>query len=110
MDTMEQFVTRSTCTAVVLGRDNQFLLAYLDGKAIPDADRELANARGYLFCGLVGLIGGKIEIECEPFSDAEVIVLYAALAFAQNLQGTPTKGDSVSWCESLASLKDPRGS
>ena len=83
------------------------MLCYLSEREISEADRLVANIRGYLFCGLVGMIGGKIEIEHEPFLEAKVLVLIAALRFAQDL-GIPAKGDAVSWLENLHKLEDVR--
>jgi hypothetical protein len=110
MDTMEQFVCRSTITAAVLGNGNEFLLCYLYAQPVlSDADRLIAEMRGYCFCGLVGFVDGRVEVECEPFLEAKVIVLHAAITFAQNLSAPNTaKGDSLSWLENLHKLEDPR--
>ena len=109
MDAMETFVTRSTITAAVLGRGNQFLLAYLNEKAISESDRLLALERGYVFCGCIGLVDGHVEVEHEPFLEAKILTFYAALRFAEDLHAPKTaNSDAVSWLENLHKLEDPR--
>jgi hypothetical protein len=109
MDLMEQFVTRSKISAAVLGRGNQFLLAYLNEKEISEPDRLLANERGYFFCGCVGLVDGRVEVECELFLEARILTLRAALRFAENLYAPKTAHvDRVKWLEDLHKLEDNR--
>jgi hypothetical protein len=109
MDSMETFVTRSTITAAVLGRGTEFILCYLDGEILSDAERLLATERGYVFVGCVGMVNNRVEVECEPFLEAKVLVLIAALRFAENLYAPKTmEGDAVPWLKNLASLEDTR--
>jgi hypothetical protein len=106
---MEKLVLRSTCTAAVLGRGDNFLLVYLDGKSIPEAEMLEANTQDFLFRGVVGLVNGRVEVECEPVLEAKLIVLRAAIAFAQNLTAPRVpNGDAVSWLENLIRLEDDR--
>jgi hypothetical protein len=109
-DLMAQFVSRSTTTCAVLGKGSEFILCYLDAQQVlSDVDRELANARGYRFCGLVGLQNGRVEIAVEPFPEAQVLVLIAALRFAENLRVPKTAhDDSLKWLEDLHKLEDDR--
>ena len=106
MDAVKELVTNSQNPAAILGNESGFLLAYLDGQQISESDRAIANLRGYYFAGAVGLIGGKVEIAPEPFLECKLIVLVAALEYANRL--TASKGESVSWLERLMLLPDTR--
>lgn len=55
------------------------------------------------------MIPGKVEVEYEPFLEARILVLRAALRFAEDLHAPkPAKDDAVSWLETLHKLEDDR--
>jgi hypothetical protein len=109
MDAQEQLVWDSEISMAVVGKGGDFVL--IDLGEVDDDVTKLALARGYAWCGVLGVKDGQPCANCEPNPDAALTMMHAALAFAQKVADRlrpPQKGDAVEWLESLYRLPDPR--
>jgi hypothetical protein len=108
MDASEQIAWSSELAWAVLGKGAEFVLIDLTGP-IDDATTATALAKGFTYCGVMGVKDGQAGVKCEPTLDAAVTMTHAALAFAAQMAGrTEPKGDSLEWLERLYMLPDPR--
>jgi hypothetical protein len=100
----------SEISVAVLGKGGDFVLIRLDGE-IDASATDAALARGFSYCGVMGVKNGQASVRCEPNPDAAVTMLHAALAFgtqvAERLRPQP-EGDGVEWLERLYQLPDTR--
>jgi hypothetical protein len=112
MDAHEQLAWDSEAgvSVAVLGKGEDFVLISLDGQ-IDEAATATALAKGFSYCGVLGIKNGQAAVKCEPDSNAVYTMMHAALAFAaqvaERLREKP-KGDAVEWLESLYRLPDTR--
>jgi hypothetical protein len=90
-------------------KECEFELVYLDN-GLTNFDRVDAAKRGLCFLGCVGLVDGKIEIDVahEDSTLCKLIVLRAAVLFANNLSREREAGDSLQWLQQLHALPDTR--
>jgi hypothetical protein len=109
----ETLVTSSRISAVVLGRENDFALFWLND-AVTDTARANATARGLRYCGVIALSkAGEIAVALEQGdTEAALCIARASSAFAlrviEELRRSVGKSDAVAWLENLHNLKDPR--
>ena len=117
-DALQRYVLRAEHVAAVIGRGGEFLLLNLDG-CIGDDVRTLANEKGFTLCGVIGITGGVVGAECDPHPDSLRIMVNAGIALAGAIAGQRaralagvrdegSKGDSLSWLNSLHALSDTR--
>jgi len=95
----------------VLGRGESYLLVDLDAP-LPQEVMDDAARRGYAFCGVLGIIGGKATAKCERDPQAACTMLHAALGFvaltADRLRSKPKDGFAA-WMQRIMELPDARG-
>jgi hypothetical protein len=117
MDATETLVSNSRISAVVLGREDDFALFWLNDEPISAAASADATARGLRYCGVIALSkAGEIAVELEPGdTEAALCIARASTAFAlravEEIRRTVRgASDSAAWCAKLYALKDPRTS
>lgn len=110
-DTTEQLVLDAEISAGVLGnREGEFVLLWLD-KPLDQLVVAAAEDRGLVYCGALGVLGGRAVVEPGQDLGVERALLYAGLEFArtvaERLKPEP-KGDGVFFLETLYQLPDTR--
>jgi|SRR5581483_193298 len=108
MDAIEQLVSAATLSAAVLGKSNGDVhLVYLGDPDTAASAVKDPGLHGYGFCGVVGLVDGRITLEYEP--GCHLVALLGVFEFAQRLMSTPApQDDSVQWLRKLYALPDER--
>jgi hypothetical protein len=106
MDQQEQLAWDSKTSVAVLGKGSEFVLIPLDGTPAP-ASRQLAEVRGYHYCGILGYRNRKVEAVCEPNPNAALTMLHASLKFAEAVCATAAPA-AEDWMERLYQLPDTR--
>ncbi len=109
-DSIQQFVKDAELCVAVLGKQENFIFVDLIGKLSEDAS-DAALAKGYQFCGVLGLYGGVAGARCEPGPENLQTMVHAGLAWAQIVAAKlkpHAKGDEVAWLEALHELPDTR--
>ncbi len=81
MDAIEQLVWDSDEAAAVLGRGEEHTLVPFDGAGIPEAVTKNGHRRGFQFCGVLALVGGRAAAKCEPDPESLAVMVLAAIAF-----------------------------
>jgi len=110
----EKLAATAEICAVVLGRGGDYVLVRIDGDAPVDtALTATAAAKGFAYCGTLGIVDGKPAAECEPNMDAAFTCTMAAFEFArmaapQIRMTAVAEDDFRQFAESLWSLTDPR--
>lgn len=110
MDAPERIAMTGEVSVAVLGKGADFVLIDITGP-IDDAATTAALAKGFSYCGVMGVKDGEAGVKCEPNADAAFTMMHAALAFASQIAGRITekpKGDSREWLERLYTLPDMR--
>jgi hypothetical protein len=112
MDATEQLAFESEICCGVLGNGRDFVLIHLgtqggmDQKAV-----EEAIAKGFVYCGILGVKDGQAGVQCEPDPGCIHTMMYAALGFARivadRLREQP-KGDGAEWLGRLYQMPDTR--
>jgi hypothetical protein len=108
LDAQEQLVCDSEVSVAVLGKGRNFVLVPLQDRELDATELVETQSRGFFFCGVLGIKDGQPSAECSD-PDAAIVMMHAALAFAQEMAGRlRPKDDSAAWCERLHALQDPR--
>ena len=107
MDATEKLVFESEISAAVLGKGDEFVLVNLAhyDQAVPDA----ARARGYHFCGVVGLMNGRLSLEIASPDPESVRLMAFALREFTDMCAANSKPDAFAdWMTKLHELPDTR--
>ncbi len=105
MNLREQIAMQDKHSVAVLGNGEEFVLVALDGP-IESAMSE-GKARGFVYCGCMGVIDGRAVIQCESTPGAAITMLHAAVEFGQQVaERLKPHGDAVEWLERLYRLPD----
>lgn len=112
MDGHQMLAHESEFTVCVLGKGEDFVLVPVSGDASSGETLcEYAAARGFSYCGCMGVVNGKAAAKSLPDLDSAFTMMHAAFAFASlaaDRLKRPEGGDFVEWANRLWSLPDPR--
>jgi hypothetical protein len=113
-DAEDKLVFESEMAAGVLGRGEDFILVHLNDKPLDAAVLAEATAKGFAWCGVLGLLNGKPEVQLSPENpEAARTMCFAGLAFAHIIADhmrPQNPGDAVDWLTRLHALRDARPS
>lgn len=98
--------SRSSHSAAVMARGEDFFLAHLVDGHIQEVDLYAATLKGFHLKGLVALIDGEVIAKFEP--ENLVLACHATEHFTQGLKSLPTDELARLELERLALLEDPR--
>jgi hypothetical protein len=106
MDATEQLVFDSEICVGVLGNGRDFVLIRIgDVDPLDQPAIEAAIAKGYFYCGALGLKNGEAAAQCEPHLDCISTMMHAGLAFAHlvadRLREQQPKGDGAEFLAQL---------
>ena len=110
MDATDLLLLKATHASAVLANSEANLKLIPLPSQLSQAETAALVKQGYCYCGVVMLADGKVEIAFEDSVLCKVIVLRAAVQFAQDLmqREQAPSGDSVDWLQKLHALEDPR--
>jgi hypothetical protein len=113
-NTHRQLILESDLSVIVMGKGEEFIIVRLDGTDEYDeiTKAEIA-AKGYSFCGVLGLKDGQPCASCNSRGDLAVVhlMMLAGMTFAHVVVDRlkdQAKRESASWLERLYSLPDTR--
>jgi hypothetical protein len=110
MHAHDELIRESEICFAVMGRDGQFTLFEVTAPGPLDEDSvSSAVAKGYGYCGVVGLTGGLVLTRHEDDADSWRTVTMSSRAVARLIaMRRAAEVASVDWCEALHTLSDPR--
>ncbi len=113
-DAEEKLVFESEMAAGVLGKGEDFVLVHFNDKPFDTAQLAEAKARGFAWCGVLGLCNGVPQARVSPDNPEAIYTMcFAGLAYAhlvaEHLRPQP-KSDAVEWLSRLHALPDARQS
>lgn len=112
-DVEQEFVLESELAVGVLGNGEDFVLVHLNDAPLDASVLAQATAKGFAWCGVMGIRHGKPEVRISP-DNAEAVytMCFAGLAYAhlvaEHFKPQP-KTDAVEWLTRLHALPDTRG-